>query len=90
MSSRSPRSLRPRRPSTEARSRGDDTSQDGDSHEVEHESSLASPWQGLAKPQAQPDGLVESSSLEPVDTATASVSETGMHSAPPPSPCVEH
>ena len=85
-----PRALSRGRPPGEARSSGDDASQDSDSHEVEHESSLAPPWQGLAKPQAQPDGLVESSSLEPVDTAMASVSETGMHLAPPPSPCVEH
>jgi hypothetical protein len=81
--------LRSRSPG-EAKSSGDDALQGSDSHEVEHESSLAPPWQGLAKPQAQPDGLVESSSLEPIDTATTSVSETGTHSAPPPSSYVEH
>jgi hypothetical protein len=81
--------LRSRSPG-EAKSSGDDALQDSDSHEVEHESSLAPPRQGLAKLQAQPDGLVESSSLEPVDTATTSVSETGTHSAPLPSSCMEH
>jgi hypothetical protein len=62
---------------------GDDASQDRDSPEGKHESSFIPPRRGLAKPQAQHDSWVESSSLGPVDTATTSVSETGTPSAPP-------
>jgi hypothetical protein len=62
--------------------------QDGDSHEGEHEPSLAPPTQGLAKPQTQPDSWVERSSLEPVDIPTTSVSEIGTLSAPPLPSCV--
>jgi hypothetical protein len=67
---------------------GDDASQDNDSHEGQLKSSFASPRQGLAKPQAQQDGWTESSSLEPIDPATTSVSEKGTHSTPPFSSCV--
>ena len=68
---------------------GDDASQDSDSHEGQLKSSFASPRQGLAKPQAQQDGWTESSSLEPIDPVTTSVSEKGTHSTPPPSSCVD-
>ena len=63
--------------------------QDSNSREGEHEPSLAPSTQGLAKQQTQPDSWVERSSLEPVDTPTTSVSETGTLSAPPLSSCVE-
>jgi hypothetical protein len=68
---------------------GDDPSQSGDSHDGEHEASFAL-RRVSAKPQTQPDSWVESSSLEPVDTPTTSVSETGTLSAPPSSFCMEH
>jgi hypothetical protein len=62
---------------------GATASQDSESHEGKLKSSSAPPRQGLATLQAQQDGLVESSSLGPVDTAMTSVSENGMHSTPP-------
>lgn len=54
---------------------GYDASQDNDSHERKFKSSFALPRQGLAEPQA--DSWVGSRNLEPVDTATTSVSESG-------------
>ena len=60
----------------------DDASQDSDSHEWKYKSSFAPPRQGLAKPPAQQDGWVDSSSLGPVNTVTTSVSERGMPLAP--------
>jgi hypothetical protein len=61
---------------------GDGARQDSDSHEGENEPSFAPSRQGLAKLQTQQDVRVESSNLGPVDTATTSVSESGMASAP--------
>ena len=58
-------------------------SQDSGSREGKAGSSFAPPRQGSARLQAQQDGLVESGGSEPVDTATTSVSENGMHSTPP-------
>jgi hypothetical protein len=66
---------------------GDDASQDSDSRERKFKSSFAPPRQGLAEPQ--PDSWVESRNLEPVDTATTSVSESGTPSAQHLSSCVE-
>ena len=89
-SPRPPRVLRRTRSTGEARSSGDDASQDSDSHEGKHEAWFAPPRQELAKPQAQQDSWVESSSLGPVEAPTTSVSESGTLSAPPSSSCVEH
>jgi hypothetical protein len=68
---------------------GDDASRDSNSHEGNIKSSFAPPRQGLAKLQAQRDGLVGNGGSGPVDSVTTSVSEDGAHSTPPLPSCVE-